>query len=76
MNTDILKGKWRELKGDVKMQWGKLTDDDIAQVEGREEKLLGLIQEKYGYSREKAEEEYNEFLARFEKPRPSGKREV
>lgn len=65
MNEDILKGKWKEIKGGVKQKWGKLTDDDLAQVEGVKDKLLGLLQKRYGYAREKAEQEYKEFIARF-----------
>ena len=65
MNEDILKGKWKEIKGSVKEQWGNLTDDDITEVEGQQEKLVGLLQKKYGYSKEKAEEEYNKFISRY-----------
>ena len=65
MNADTLKGKWHEIKGAVKEEWGKLTDADLAEVEGKEEKLLGVLQQKYGHSREKAEHEYNEFITRF-----------
>jgi uncharacterized protein YjbJ (UPF0337 family) len=68
MNEDILKGKWKEIKGEVKQKWGKLTDDDLAQVEGKEEQLLGLLQKKYGYAKEKAEEEYKGFIAPYLKP--------
>jgi len=65
MNADILKGKWRELKGEVKTRWGKLTDDELSQIEGKEEKLLGFIQSRYGYSKDEAEKEYNDFLSKF-----------
>ena len=70
MNEDILKGKWKEIKGEVKQKWGKLTDDDLAQVEGKEEKLVGLLQKRYGYAKEKAEEEeeYKGFIGRYRKP--------
>ena len=47
---------------------GKLTDDDLAQVEGKEEQLVGLLQKKYGYAKEKAEEEYKGFIGRYRKP--------
>ncbi len=67
MNEDILQGKWKEIKGEVKQQWGKLTDDDLAQVEGQEEKLVGLLQKRYGYAREKATDEYRRFIARYRK---------
>jgi uncharacterized protein YjbJ (UPF0337 family) len=73
MNADILKGQWKEIKGEVKQKWGKLTDDDLTQIEGKEEQLLGLLQKRYGYAKEKAEEEYKEFISRFGKP-PSGEK--
>src|SRR4030066_1022665 len=65
MNEDVLKGKWKEIKGGVKEKWGKLTEDDLTQVEGNQEKLLGLLQQKYGYAKEKAEQEYNDFTGRY-----------
>jgi uncharacterized protein YjbJ (UPF0337 family) len=65
MNADILKGKWREIKGGLKQKWGKLTDDDVTQIEEMEYKLMGLLQKRYGYTKEKAAEEYEEFLARY-----------
>ena len=65
MNEDILKGKWKEIKGSVKEQWGNLTDNDITEIEGQQEKLVGLLQSKYGYSKDKAEEEYKKFISRY-----------
>jgi uncharacterized protein YjbJ (UPF0337 family) len=65
MNEDILKGKWKEIKGEVKAKWGKLTDDDLTAVEGKKEKLLGLLQQKYGYAKDKAEQEYKDFIGRL-----------
>jgi len=62
MNEDIFKGKWKEIKGSVKTKWGNLTDDDITKVEGQSEKLVGILQKKYGYSKNKAQEEYNQFM--------------
>lgn len=59
MNSDIAEGKWRQLKGSVKQKWGKLTDDDIQQVEGNLEKFCGKMQERYGMSRDQAEQEFN-----------------
>ncbi len=73
MNVDILKGKWKEVKGGIKEKWGKLTDDDLTRVEGKAEKLLGFLQERYGYTREKAEKEYEEFMARYQGPRSDEK---
>jgi uncharacterized protein YjbJ (UPF0337 family) len=60
MNEDILKGKWQEIKGRVKEKWGKLTDNDLCEIEGKGEKLLGLLRKKYGYIRDKAELEYKD----------------
>jgi len=60
MNEDILKGKWLEIKGRVKEKWGKLTDNDLGAIEGKGEKLLGLLQKRYGYIRDKAEPEYKD----------------
>lgn len=60
MNEDILKGKWLEIHGMVKEKWGKLNNNDFVEIEGRGEKLLGLLQKKYGYIREKAELEYQD----------------
>ena len=62
MNEDIFKGKWKELKGSVKEKWGDLTDDDVTEVEGKTEKLVGILQKKYGYSKDKAQKEYNKFM--------------
>jgi uncharacterized protein YjbJ (UPF0337 family) len=62
MNTDVFKGKWNQLKGSVKTQWGKLTDDDLTQVQGDQDKLIGRLQERYGYARERAEQEVTNFL--------------
>jgi uncharacterized protein YjbJ (UPF0337 family) len=60
MNEDILKGKWLEIQGRVKEKWGKLHNNDFVEIEGRGEKLLGLLQKRYGYIREKAEPEYQD----------------
>lgn len=65
MNQDILKGKWKEMKGGLKEQWGKLTDDDLTVLEGKQEKLVGILQERYGYTKDKAETEYKKFIGRF-----------
>jgi uncharacterized protein YjbJ (UPF0337 family) len=64
MNEDVMKGKWKQLKGEVKSQWGKLTDDDLDQAEGDAEKLIGRVQERYGYAREDAKREVDDFFRR------------
>jgi uncharacterized protein YjbJ (UPF0337 family) len=62
MNTDTLKGKWTQLKGNVRKQWGKLTDDDVDQVQGDSEILMGRIQERYGRTRDEAKREVDRWL--------------
>lgn len=62
MNKDILKGRWNELKGQIKQHWGELTDDEITTIEGRFEKLSGLLQKHYGYNQDKAEKAIDEFV--------------
>ena len=62
MNRDTLKGQWMQLKGKVRQQWGQLTDDDIDQMQGNAEMLVGRIQERYGRSREEAEREVDRWL--------------
>ena len=54
MNRDTLEGKWHQVKGEAKIRWGKLTDDELEQIAGNAEKLIGLVQERYGIAREEA----------------------
>lgn len=62
MNKDIVKGNWKEIKGKVKQQWGKLTDDQITQMNGTYEELEGALQKNYGYQKEQAKKEIETFL--------------
>ena len=62
MNEDIFEGKWKEMRGQVKEWWGKLTDDDLEKVDGNADQLISLLQQKYGYTKEQAEEEVNRRL--------------
>ena len=59
MNKDISEGNWKEMRGQIKEWWGKLTDDDLEQAAGNGEQIVGLLQQKYGYTRQRAEEEFN-----------------
>ncbi len=61
MNSDTMKGNWKQFKGQVKEQWGKLTDDDLTAIDGKRDQLVGKVQERYGVGREKAEEQVNQF---------------
>jgi uncharacterized protein YjbJ (UPF0337 family) len=71
MNRDILTGQWKQLRGEVKRQWGKLTDDELDQAEGAYDKVAGKIQERYGYTRERAESELDSFLNEYSHDRPA-----
>lgn len=62
MNKDIIQGNWKEVKGKLKQQWGNLTDDEIAKMNGTRQELQGLLQKKYGYQKDKVEEEIDNFL--------------
>ena len=65
INHDILAGKWKQMRGELKTWWGKLTDDDVDRIGGQKDKLIGLIQERYGYTREQAEQEIERRLQEY-----------
>jgi uncharacterized protein YjbJ (UPF0337 family) len=78
MNRDVLAGKWKQLKGDIKEKWGELTDDDLDRVAGRYDKLAGLLQERYGWAKDRAERELDQYLnqtpdSEIDANRPSGR---
>lgn len=62
LNKDAIKGKWNELKGSIKAKWAKLTDDDLNEAEGNYDQIKGKLQKLYGYSKERAETEFNDFI--------------
>jgi len=62
MNSDILKGNWKQLRGKVKEKWGRLTDDDLTIAEGKHDQLVGKIQERYGKTKEAAEKEVADWM--------------
>ena len=63
MNSDQMKGKWKQMKGSVKERWGKLTDDDIDVIDGQHDQLIGKIQERYGIAKEAAQKQVDEWNA-------------
>jgi uncharacterized protein YjbJ (UPF0337 family) len=63
MNWDSIKGQWKQLQGKVKENWGKLTDDDLTVINGQQDQFVGKLQERYGYTKEKAQKELNDWLA-------------
>jgi len=66
MNKDILEGKWKQVRGEAKSWWGKLTDDDLDRAAGKLDILAGLLQEKYGYTRQRADEEIEKRMTQLE----------
>jgi uncharacterized protein YjbJ (UPF0337 family) len=67
MNVDVIKGQWKQIRGKVKAKWGDLTDDDLARIEGNYDKLVGLLQERYGYARDRAAQEVDAFVNGLDK---------
>ena len=61
MNTEQMKGQWMQVKGEIKKQWGKLTDDELDRIAGEKDKLVGKLQEKYGITKEEAERQVRDF---------------
>ena len=65
MNQDIFAGQWRQMRGTLKSWWGKLADSDFDRIGGQTDKLIGLVQEKYGYARDRAEQEVERRLKEY-----------
>lgn len=65
MNTDVLQGKWKQIRGKVTEQWGHIADHDLDKIMGKRDQLVGLVQEKYGYTKEKAEQDVDFFLKKM-----------
>lgn len=62
MNEDRLKGKWNQIKGELKKKWGRLTDDDLTYTEGQLDKMMGRIQERTGEKKEEIQRFFNRYL--------------
>jgi uncharacterized protein YjbJ (UPF0337 family) len=69
MNWDQIEGNWKQFKGKAQQQWGELTDDDLDRAKGNRQELAGLIQERYGKSREEAEKMVDDWMASSESNR-------
>ena len=65
MNWDQIEGQWQQLTGQLKSQWGKLTDDDLTNVAGKKDQLIGKVQERYGILKDDAEKQVNKWIAKF-----------
>lgn len=69
---DVFEGRWKQLKGEARRVWGKLTDDDWDRAEGNREKLVGSLQERYGWEKMKAESEFDRFVESTRTPAGAG----
>jgi uncharacterized protein YjbJ (UPF0337 family) len=69
---DVFEGRWKQLKGEAKRVWGKLTDDDWDRAEGNRDKLVGSLQERYGWEKVQAESEFDRFLESVRTPAGAG----
>ncbi|WP_435923811.1 CsbD family protein [Paenibacillus sp. DYY-L-2] len=65
MDHNVFKGKWNQVKGELKTQWGKLTDDDLDVIDGEKDKLVGKLQERYGHTKDAAEREYEDWARKY-----------
>jgi uncharacterized protein YjbJ (UPF0337 family) len=72
MNWDQVQGQWKQMKGSMKEQWGKLTDDDLTQINGQKDKLVGRLQERYGIAKEEAQRRADEWLRMHTEPHHVG----
>jgi len=66
MAWDAIEGKWKQVEGSVREEWARLTDDDVAEIAGKKDRLLGKLQERYGYMEVEAEKAINDWLNRRE----------
>jgi uncharacterized protein YjbJ (UPF0337 family) len=62
MSSDVFESKWQKLKGEIRSQWGKLTDDDLERIAGNKDKLIGVVQERYGYVWDEARQMVDRYL--------------
>jgi uncharacterized protein YjbJ (UPF0337 family) len=72
MNRDTLAGQWKQMRGSLKSWWGKLTDDDFDRIAGQTDRLVGTLQEKYGYTRDMAQREVDRRLKEYGEKNMSG----
>jgi uncharacterized protein YjbJ (UPF0337 family) len=71
MNWDQIQGQWKQMQGSMKQQWGKLTDDDLTQINGQKDKLVGRLQERYGIAKEEAQRRADDWM-RMQTEQPAG----
>lgn len=62
MNSDIAEGKWKQMKGSIQAKWGSITDDEFERIKGNRERLVGVLQEKYGKQKELTRKEVDDYI--------------
>ena len=72
MNEDILKGQWKQVRGKIKEWWGVLTDDDLDKIDGQRDQLIGMLQKKYGFTKDQATRELDNRLSQLRSTTPTG----
>ncbi len=72
MAHDVFKGQWKELRGKIKEWWGDLTDDDVQRIDGNQDKLVGTLQQRYGYAKDRALNEVSRRIDEFTKKSDKG----
>ena len=73
MNWDELEGKWKQVQGSAREQWGKFTDQDVDRIGGKKDQLIGVIQERYGVAREAAEKQADDWWDKHSPKAPAAK---
>ncbi len=76
MNWNQVEGEWKQIKGHVKTAWGKLTDNDLTQLDGKKETLMGKIQERYGVARDEAEKQIDDWVSKLDAVKSDVKKDV
>lgn len=71
MNQDIIQGQWKQVSGQLRNWWGRLTDNDVQQIQGNRDKLVGLLQERFGWTKEQANAEVNRRMMEYEQKHPA-----
>jgi uncharacterized protein YjbJ (UPF0337 family) len=77
MNTDMFEGRWRQMRGELRSWWGRLSDNDFERIAGKKDRLIGMLQEKYGYTREAAQQEMDRRFREYdERARPVSQTDI
>jgi uncharacterized protein YjbJ (UPF0337 family) len=66
MNADVFEGRWRQMRGELRSWWGRLSDNDLERVAGKKDRLVGMLQEKYGYTRDAAQQEVERHFREYD----------